>query len=82
MWPYFVAREVDKFLPCGCLEDGILRLSCQHCRVDRLVPPAQRQRFRSLAGALAIRAMRGYWAPGLTPARRRRLASEPSTSDI
>ena len=37
-WPHFVAREVDNFLRCGCLEHGFIRLYCQNCRLERLVP--------------------------------------------
>ena len=37
-WPHFVAREFDNFLRCGCLEHGFIRLYCQNCRLDRLVP--------------------------------------------
>ena len=37
-WPQFVTREFDKFLCCGVLEHGFIRLYCQQCRLDRLVP--------------------------------------------
>jgi hypothetical protein len=37
-WPFFVQREFDKYLRCGCLEHGFLRVYCHHCKLDRLVP--------------------------------------------
>ena len=37
-WPFFVQREFDKYLRCGCLEHGFMRLCCHHCKLDRLVP--------------------------------------------
>ena len=43
-WPHFVRREFDRFLCCGCLEHGFLRLYCHHCRLDRLVPNSSKGR--------------------------------------
>ena len=37
-WPFFVQREFDRYLRCGCLEHGFLRVYCHHCKLDRLVP--------------------------------------------
>jgi hypothetical protein len=36
--PHFVERELRAYLDCGILARGFLRLHCDACRLDRLVP--------------------------------------------
>jgi hypothetical protein len=36
--PRFVQRELRSFLDCGILARGFLRVHCDACRLDRLVP--------------------------------------------
>jgi hypothetical protein len=36
--PRFVERELRAFLDCGILANGFLRLHCDACGLDRLVP--------------------------------------------
>jgi hypothetical protein len=36
--PRFVERELRSFLECGILANGFLRVHCDACRQDRLVP--------------------------------------------
>ena len=36
--PRFVERELRRYLECGILAHGFVRLSCTECRIDRLVP--------------------------------------------
>ncbi len=36
--PYFVERELRSFLDCGVLANGFLRVHCDVCRKDRIVP--------------------------------------------
>ena len=36
--PRFVEREFRRFLECGILAHGFLRVHCDACRLDRLVP--------------------------------------------
>jgi hypothetical protein len=36
--PRFVERELRAFLDCGILANGFLRLHCDACRLDRVVP--------------------------------------------
>jgi hypothetical protein len=36
--PGFVERELRSFLECGILANGFLRLHCDTCRLDRVVP--------------------------------------------
>lgn len=36
--PRFVERELRAFLDCGILANGFLRLYCDTCRLDRVVP--------------------------------------------
>ncbi|MBT37191.1 MAG: hypothetical protein CL938_01400 [Deltaproteobacteria bacterium] len=36
--PHFIEREFRAYLACGVLAHGFLRLHCDECRLDRLVP--------------------------------------------
>ena len=36
--PRFVERELRSFLDCGILARGFLRVHCDACRMDRVVP--------------------------------------------
>ena len=36
--PHFVAQELRAFLRCGVLAQGFLRLRCDDCKLERLVP--------------------------------------------
>jgi ribosomal protein S27E len=36
--PNYVAREFEKFLECGILQNGFLRLRCSECKHENLVP--------------------------------------------
>ena len=36
--PRFIEHELRAFLRCGILAHGFLRLRCEDCRLDRLVP--------------------------------------------
>src|SRR5204862_206061 len=36
--PYFVEREMREYLSCGVLACGFLRLVCESCGKDRLLP--------------------------------------------
>jgi hypothetical protein len=36
--PRFVERELRSFLDCGILARGFLRVQCDACRLDRVVP--------------------------------------------
>jgi hypothetical protein len=36
--PHFVERELRSFLDCGVLANGFLRVHCDVCRKDRVVP--------------------------------------------
>jgi len=36
-YPRFVERELEKFLDCGLLRRGFVRVRCSDCRNDRLV---------------------------------------------
>lgn len=42
--PQYVAREFEEFLQCGQLANGFLRLKCDSCRHERLVPFSCRKR--------------------------------------
>ena len=36
--PFFVEREMRAFLDCGILSHGFLRVHCDSCKCDRVVP--------------------------------------------
>ena len=35
--PDCIEQEFDAYLKCGRLEDGFLRVRCEHCRAEKLV---------------------------------------------
>ena len=59
--PYFVEREMREYLSCGVLACGFLRLVCESCGKDRLLPLScypQRETMKSSPLRAAI-----SWAP-------------------
>ena len=67
-WPHFVRREFDKFMCCGCLEHGFLRLYCHHCRLDRLVPNSSKGRgFCPSCGARRMAATASHLTDHVIP---------------
>jgi hypothetical protein len=78
--PYFVERELRAYLKCGILAHGFLRLHCDGCGLDRLVPFSCKGRFcpsccgrRMAAGREATGALGSEASPGhsRTPRRSR-----------
>jgi ribosomal protein S27E len=53
--PYFVERELREFLECGVLANGFLRVHCDACGKDRVVP--FRARGRSVCSSCCGRRM-------------------------
>ena len=65
--PFFVEQEFRSFLDCGLLERGFLRLRCESCGHDRLVPFSCKRRVwcpscagRRMSGANASPIGRGH----------------------
>jgi len=61
--PRFVERELRSFLECGILAHGFLRVHCDACRLDRLVPSP---RF-NLVRYHGILAPSAAWRPLVVP---------------
>jgi len=42
--PEYVQQEFDAYLKCGRLEEGFLRVRCEHCRAEKLVAFSSKRR--------------------------------------
>ena len=51
--PDYIEDELDAYLKCGRLEEGLLRVRCEHCQLKKLVA------FSCKEGVLARRARIG-----------------------
>lgn len=61
--PDYIEDEFDAYLKCGRLEDGFLRVRCEHCHAEKLVAFSCKKRgFCPSCGARTVR--RGSWLSG------------------
>ena len=68
--PDYIEQEFDAYLKCGRLEDGFLRVRCEHCRAEKLVAFSCKKRgFCPSCGAKRMAATAALLADEVLPER-------------
>ena len=66
--PGYVQQEFDAYLKCGRLEEGFLRVRCEHCRAEKLVAFSCKKRgFCPSCGARRMAVRRCRWIAWRSP---------------